>query len=146
MDIERLVGCLLAEHRTRDPLEICSNLDIAVFRRQLLGFRGLMQTVDGVTVIQIAEELTERAAAFVCAHELGHFLLHSGLNRVFLDSHTLFAPSKFENRADKFAFTLLYGAPPLLREDTLYDWQIADCLNIDAKDVGGRLIELEIFY
>ena len=146
MDIERLVSRILTEHQTRDPFEICSNLGIAVFRRPLLGVRGLMQIWDGVTVVQIAEDLSERAAAFVCAHELGHTLLHSGLNRVFLDSHTLFAPSKFENRADKFAFKLLYGIPPLMREEPLYDWQIADCLNISLSDVNRRLAELDVFY
>ena len=146
MDIERLTKRMAAEHRTRNPFDICSNLGIAVFRRPLSGFRGLSQIIDGVRIIQIADELSERASTFVCAHELGHLLLHFGMNRVFLDGHTLFVPSKYEKRADIFAFSLLFGVPPLLRDETLYDWQLADCLNIGLSDVNRRLIELGMYY
>lgn len=49
----------------------------------------------------------EREDQYVtCAHELGHFILHQGLNGIFL-STTLMLPNKYEIQADKFALHLL---------------------------------------
>lgn len=146
MDIERMVNRLAAEYKTRDPFNICADLGIEVYRRPMEGMRGFIQFVHGVTIIQISETLSEIAAVYVCAHELAHHFLHSGMNRVLMDCHTFMVPSKYENRADRFAAHLLWGEPPLFDEQCLTDWQIADCLNVAVCNVNARLLELGICY
>lgn len=44
---------------------------------------------------------------FVCAHELGHALLHPGINTPFLKASTLFSVNKLEREANEFAVELL---------------------------------------
>lgn len=51
--------------------------------------------------------LAEEEARFVCAHELGHAMLHQGYNRIFMDSATLFVTNRFEIEANRFAADLL---------------------------------------
>lgn len=146
MDTKLLVSRLVAEHGTRNPYTICKNLEIVILRSPLLETRGFYQCEDEVGIIHIAEGLTAWADEFVCAHELGHAILHKGLNRIFMDSRTFMVPGKYENSADKFACNLLFSEPPLLRESALYDWQLAECLNVSTCNLNARLIELGVFY
>lgn len=44
---------------------------------------------------------------FVCAHELGHVVLHPNVNTPFMKAHTLFSIDKFEKEANTFAVELL---------------------------------------
>ncbi|MDQ0340231.1 Zn-dependent peptidase ImmA (M78 family) [Caldalkalibacillus uzonensis] len=44
---------------------------------------------------------------FVCAHELGHAVLHPELSTSFLRKHTLFSMDKVEREANEFAVELL---------------------------------------
>ena len=48
-----------------------------------------------------------RKERYVCAHELGHVLLHTELNSVFIQEETGFIPDKLEAEADYFAACLL---------------------------------------
>ena len=43
----------------------------------------------------------------MCAHELGHMLLHKKSNAIFMDSRTQLNTSKYEIEADRFAINLL---------------------------------------
>lgn len=143
-DIKSLVEGLVSEHETRDPYTLCKELGVYVLHQPLVDIRGFFQFEDGVSIIHIREGLSEHADRFVCAHELGHCFLHTGLNRIFMDNRTFMETSRFENRADEFACLLLYGPNPLLREPELYDWQLADCLNVPAGRVRERLAELGV--
>lgn len=53
------------------------------------------------------ENVPEHLQAFVCAHELGHALLHRNINTPFLSKNTLFSIDKIERQANTFAVELL---------------------------------------
>jgi Zn-dependent peptidase ImmA (M78 family) len=54
---------------------------------------------------------------FVCAHELGHAVLHPRANTPFLRKNTFFSIDKIEIEANRFAVKLL------LPEDVLSEYQ-----------------------
>ncbi len=59
------------------------------------------------TLIVLNQELDEFWARFVCAHELGHIILHPHVNTAFLLRSTLFSVDKIEKQANRFAIELL---------------------------------------
>jgi Zn-dependent peptidase ImmA (M78 family) len=44
---------------------------------------------------------------YVCAHELGHAILHAKINTPYLSAYTLFSVAKIERQANTFAVELL---------------------------------------
>lgn len=69
--------------------------------------RGFHQISGRIHIIYVDDSLPETEARFVCAHELGHAMLHRGYNRIFLDAETLFVTNRFEIEADRWAADLL---------------------------------------
>lgn len=131
---------------THNPFEISNSLGIHIVFTSLLEHRGYYKNIDGFDFIVISNTLAPIVQTFVCAHELGHYFLHKGYNRIFMDSYTYMRPSKYENEADTFAANLLWSEPPLLEENILTDWQMAECLNINKCNVNERLLELGIYW
>ncbi|MBE6906034.1 MAG: ImmA/IrrE family metallo-endopeptidase [Ruminococcaceae bacterium] len=108
---------LAARFGTSDPFEICEGLDVCVLRAALpQTIRGFYTFIMGIQMIYLNAGLSdgqERKA--VCAHELGHAVLHAGHNFMFLKENTGFIAARFEREADLFAGYLL------LDEQTIYD-------------------------
>lgn len=86
---------------------LAKQLGFIVLRVPLTGVRGFHQFIQRTHIIYIADSLSAAAARFVCAHELGHAMLHCGYNRIFLDAETLFVTNRFEIEADRWAADLL---------------------------------------
>lgn len=107
MDIKRLVNSLVRKHKTRDPFEIIENLNAIVVFHPLQGVRGFYQYFQRSNIIYIDETLSEHEQRLVCAHELGHMLLHKKSNAIFMDSRTQLNTTKYEIEADRFAMDLI---------------------------------------
>lgn len=146
MDIRRLVKQLVGHHKTRDPFRLCVYLGVHVLWVPLIELRGFFIQEDGVSMMFVADDLPDWEADFVCAHELGHFLLHKGLNRMFMDARTSMVVNKYEKRADMFACQLLYSEPPMYQEQALSEWQLAGCLGVPSAQVNARLLELDVCF
>ena len=101
MNIKRLVDSLVRKYNTRNPFEIISHLNVIVVFYPLHGVKGFYQYFQRNNIIYIDEAL------FVCAHELGHMLLHKKTNAIFMDSRTQLNTTKYEIEADRFAMNLL---------------------------------------
>ena len=114
MDSKRIAASLVRKYRTRDPFRLADALGYVVIRTPLQGIRGFYQYVQRCYVIYIDSALEELEARFVCAHEIGHALMHRGYNRIFLDSHTYFPTNKYEIEANRFAVDFLYDDEDLL--------------------------------
>jgi Zn-dependent peptidase ImmA (M78 family) len=71
-------------------------------------------------------DLDEWLKRYVCAHELGHAVLHPDINTGFLKKHTLFPIGRFEREANEFAINLLLYGKNWEDYDTLYDL-LRDC-------------------
>lgn len=99
---------LKEKYKTNDPVELCHCLGITFLRtelpKKLLGFYMESREKQAACVSSSLEAPFDRAVA---AHELGHALLHKGLNFVFLCDSTNFVPGRYEREADLFSAALL---------------------------------------
>lgn len=108
MDHQRTAGSLVRRYGTRDPFRIAEAMGITVLRVPLKDIRGFYRSMKRRRFIFVADDLCEADARFVCAHEIGHAVLHRGYNRMFMDTHTYFAVNRYEVEANRFAVDLLF--------------------------------------
>ena len=107
MNIPQAVEALVRTHKTRNPFEIVKGMNVILVNYPLEGIRGFYQYFQRNNIIYIDEGLTDSEKLFVCAHEIGHMILHKKANFIFMDSNTNFNTDKYENEADCFAINLL---------------------------------------
>ena len=107
LNIKGTVEKLIKNNNTNNPFEICKALDIVVKFENLGNIFGYCDTHFRMRSIHINENVPEHLQAFVCAHELGHALLHRNINTPFLSKNTLFSIDKIERQANTFAVELL---------------------------------------
>lgn len=124
--IYEMVENLITTYETRDPFNLCRELDIIVLHVPLVRVNGFYQRYDDQDIIYINDDLTDEEKILVCAHELGHALLHNDVNTVFLETHKL-VENIYELEANVFAIQLLQEALNLRAELPLVDWFPGDC-------------------
>ena len=107
MGIKKIADNLAKKYGTRNPFEIIRNINVILVFYPLEGVKGFYQYFQRNNIIYIDERLDDNEKIFVCAHELGHMLLHKKSNAIFMDSRTHLNTSKYENEADRFAVDLL---------------------------------------
>ena len=108
MEPKRTAESLVRRFGTRDPFRIAQELGYIVIRTSLQGIRGFWHHAQRQHLIFIDESLPDPEARFVCAHELGHILMHRGINRIYMDVNTYFQTNRQEIEANHFAVELLY--------------------------------------
>lgn len=106
-DIKRLADRIARKYRSRDPFEIIQGMNAILVYTHLEGIRGLYQYFQRNHIIYIDDDLPDREQRFVCAHEMGHMLLHRKMNAIFMERHTFLNRNKFEIEANMFAMDLL---------------------------------------
>ena len=79
LKIAELADGVCTKHGTRDPFEIASEEGVRVCRYDLGTLAGMYVVIESTPFIAISEALESREAYTVCAHELGHHLLHFSL-------------------------------------------------------------------
>lgn len=107
MDIKKMANRLARQHDSRNPFEIIKGLNVILLFVHLDGIRGFYQYFQRNNIIYINEDLPEHEKMWVCAHELGHMLLHKKANAIFMDTHTNLNVDKYEIEANTFAAELL---------------------------------------
>ena len=125
---------LIKKYKTKDPFELAEYLKIKIMYDDLgTRTRGFYQACPKLKIIHIHNNLDYINKKIVCSHELGHAILHSKLNIVFLQKHTLCIKDKFEREANIFAAELLIQNE-LLKEYPEYSLeQIAALHNIPVE-------------
>lgn len=104
------ISQLIEKYGTNDPFKIAKQLGIVLFFEQLGNVYGYYNKKHRIQMIHINNTLTDIKQRFVCAHELGHVILHQDINTAFLKAHTYFSINKIEVQANMFATNLLlYG-------------------------------------
>ncbi len=109
METKKLADSLARKYNTRDPFKITNDLGYIVLDTRLEGIRGYYQHVKRCNLIYLSDSLSEQERGFVCAHELGHSILHKDMNRIFMDTRTNMVTSRYEIEADHFAVDLIYS-------------------------------------
>lgn len=130
LNIKCTVEKLIKKHNTNDPFEICKALDIVVRVENLGNIFGYCDTHFRMRSIHINENVPEHLQAFVCAHELGHTLLHKNVNTPFLSKNTLFSIDKIERQANTFAVELLLPDSLLREYEDINFYGLAQCAGI----------------
>ena len=137
-----LVRRLIQHYHTNDPFELCKEMGYAVYRVPLTGVRGFYQYALRKHIIYLSDELGERQERFVCAHELGHSLLHRKTHTLDMDACTYLKTSFYEKEADHFAACLLLPDDERLEE--FEGWsagQLASYFGLSEELVVYRLGE-----
>ncbi len=139
MNIKGLTSKLVGRYGTRDPSRIATEMGYVLIETPLKGIRGYYQYAHRCNIIYLDNRLPDPEHRWVCAHELGHSLLHKGLNRVFMDTCTNMVSSRYENEADRFAIDLIYSDEDLrlLADCPLPD--VAECLGISYEIAEYRM-------
>lgn len=133
MNIKEQVKKLTKKLGTNDPYEISNIFNINISYAPLGNINGYYVQLKRNKFIVINSDLDELHRKFVCAHEIGHALLHSQLNTLFLQKNTLNIKGKFETQANEFAAELLVD-DELLKEYEGYSLNnISTCTGIDIK-------------
>lgn len=106
--ITKDVRQLVEQTNTTSPYEICEQKGIIVTEDNLpINIKGFYTNILEQPYIFINKTLDEVEKRTVLAHELGHYILHTTQNSVYLKEHTMFSMDKFEKEADRFAMELL---------------------------------------
>lgn len=129
--IKQIVEKLVKKHGTNNPFEIASQKGIVLLFEQLGGIYGYHHSFKRINIIHINSELDESTQRFVCAHELGHAVLHPELSTSFLQKNTLFCMDKVEREANEFAVELL------LPDDCIYTYRNTDMTIYEVATTYG---------
>lgn len=98
---------LIKKYHTNDPFILARECNMRVLFSDLGHLRGLYQYYKRSKLIIINDMLSYPEQKAVCAHELGHALLHPKLNRFFLHQSTFQNCDRLEREANLFAACLL---------------------------------------
>ena len=98
-------------------------MDAIILKVPLKGVNGFYHTYLDQDLICINDNLTDEEQIIVCAHELGHMILHRDIDSVFLDS-PLIEQGVIELEANAFALQLLQADLNLSNDIPLIDWNI----------------------
>lgn len=94
-------------HNTNNPFEIARERNIRILYVSMKTTFGFYVRYHRMQNIILNDELSDGMQQFVCAHELGHSILHADLNVPKLTRYTMFSRDKFEIQANTFAVELL---------------------------------------
>lgn len=154
-DINELVQETVRKYRTKNPFELAESLGIDLDFADLGGLKGFYIVYDKGRYIVINENLDERLAKLVAAHEIGHDCLHRSLAESGGLKETGFfdMKSKPEKEANVFAANLLISDKDMLElaEEGYTIESIAKCLDvhyqtalIKAEDMGNRGYQVNV--
>lgn len=102
--MDDIIRKLVRRFKTNDPFVIAKGLNIIIRHAEFgPGTRGLYYRRLRRRFIIIHNDLPEEWQRVVCAHELGHDRLHSGLSQFWIDEHTFLTQ---ENSNDRLIFLL----------------------------------------
>ena len=137
MWIKQKINQLKRKYKTDCPYEIANYLKIYVMQHDLHHeINGYYKYDRRNQYIVINNNLDEYKQKVVCAHELGHAILHRHVNTPFMRNNTFLSVSKVECEANRFAAELLIPDESLNEYETIQN--IASLHNVPLE-----LVELK---
>jgi len=127
LDIKKRTRNLYSKHRTNCPFKLAEKMNITILMLPLpQEVKGYCQRLLKQKYIVIDQSLSENERRFICAHELGHMILHKGFNHYFITRSTHFMIGKFERQANEFAVKLLSCGEQMEQGEPL-EWYLRRC-------------------
>ncbi|GLB31635.1 ImmA/IrrE family metallo-endopeptidase [Lacrimispora amygdalina] len=107
--IQNVANKLIKKFDTRDPFQLCQAIGVEVFYADLGSLKGMYKYLKKNRFAVINENLDPFTKTLVCAHELGHDILHQNLARkVCLQEFILYdMKNRPEYEANLFASEIL---------------------------------------
>lgn len=148
VNIKEIVERLTIKYGTRNPYELADYLNLLIIKQPMdMLVKGFYQYYKRNGLIYINSNLKDKEQLQVCSHELGHAVMHTKMNIVFLEKCTLYSNNPFEIEANKFAAELL------LPDDAFKDYfgqgytlqQVASDLHLHIELVKLKLEGLSNF-
>lgn len=139
MNIHSLAESIVKKYHTRNPFEIVKEKNAILVYAPLVDVRGFYQYFQRNHLIYIDENLPDNEKTFVCAHELGHMLMHKKENTVYMDTHTCFNTDKLEIEANTFAAELLIPDEIILENHHMTTEQLSRLLGYEQALIELRL-------
>lgn len=139
MDIPNIVRTIVEKCETRNPFRIIEQLGVILIYYPLEGVNGFYQYFQRNNIIYIDDHLSEHEAFFVCAHELGHMLMHKKSNAMFLDSRSHLNTCKYEIEANRFAVNLLISDSDLAEHLDYTTEQLSSLFGCNKKMIELRM-------
>lgn len=133
------IATKLVDEYSRDPYYIARSIGIVVTFEPLFQINGFYNTAYRQKFIHINSQLSCRSQRIVCAHELGHAILHPDNNTHFLRSYTLYPISRYEKEATYFASCLLIGDDDLAEYKHFTYEQLGKLFGVDDTIVRLRV-------
>ena len=140
MTIKQKANSLARKYNSRNPLEIIKNINVILVYYPLKDVRGFYQFFQRNNIIYIDDNLPENEQIIVCAHELGHMLLHKNSNALFMDTRTHFVTTKYENEANTFAAELLIPDEIIVENPDMTKSQIAHLVGYNEKIMNFKTL------
>ena len=139
---------LVRKYRTRDPFQIASGLGISVRYINTKQQKGFCKIILNRKFIFINRNMSEQMQRMICAHELGHLLLHRQIlaEKPFLLEYELFdIRNDAEYEANAFAASLLIDEEELseLLQSGADMVTAASALDINVNLLMIKLIEMQ---
>jgi len=134
--IKRKVDELIKKYKTNDPYQIAKLKNIEIQYADLGNTLGFYFHDSRIKFININNKLSAEMQRFVCAHELGHAILHPRSNTPFLKKNTFFSIDKIEVEANTFAVELL------LLDEAIYEYRDSNLSMYEACEMHGIPREL----
>ena len=102
------IESIIEKYGTSDPEELCHRMNIILLDYDLPKVtKGFCFTLSQGRAIILNNTLKMAERRTCIAHELGHVLLHGGVNYMFVRENTCMVTGRYENEADMFAAMLL---------------------------------------
>lgn len=137
--IKQKIEVLYKKHGTKNPFTLARCLKIQIFYWDLpKEVRGFYQYEKRNRFIFINNNLSVEEKIVVCAHELGHAILHKEVNTPFMSQNTFLSVKKIEREANFFAAELLIPDEDFAEVNNIYELA-------SLHGVPVELVELKLF-
>lgn len=145
-NIKREASRMKAKYQTSDPFEVCETLKIHLLRypmgQNADSCKGFFIINARKKLIAINSDLPEHIQRIICAHELGHAMLHTSAAMCTFHDFAMFdETSRQEYEANVFASEFLLTDEDVLEElDTEQDFfGLASCLHVPPEMLDFKL-------
>ncbi len=141
--IKSLVNNLIHKYKTRDPFYICEATGLNVLYKDLGSLKGMYTVIKRNRYAILNSNLSPVERKTVCAHELGHDILHRGFAKdTFLQEYMLYdMKCRPEREADIFTAELLIDDKEL-KELISLNMSVSDIAN--SLDITPQLLEFKV--
>lgn len=108
MEAKKIAVKLMNKYNTNNPFLLAEHVGILVNYEKLLpNTLGYFSNKFRIKIIHINNSINYELSKFVCAHELGHAIMHPHVNTPFLINNTFLSIDRIEREANIFGVEII---------------------------------------